>query len=290
MSSIEKIIEQLKQQSDDRVVVFDKPDVASTPSKTMKASTGNVIDVDFESLGKQGFLLPDETSTQLAEEYRMIKRPLLMNAFGKGAVPVENGNLISVASALPGEGKTFTSLNLAISMAMERDTTVLLVDTDVTNPSLSLLFGQEEAPGLMDVLANDDVDISDVILKTSVDKLRFIPAGQRNPHAAELLASKRMTRFAEEIAERYPDRIIIFDAPPILATSHSALVTNLAGQIVMVVEAGKTLQDKIKEALAQLSRDKVIGLVLNKSRKFIKHGYYGSYGSYGAVDKHEKPE
>ena len=293
MNNIEKIIEKLKSQEKSSDIV--KPvnnnlinDQQGLQNRKQLGSKNKneIIHLDKNYLKENGFLTEDDLNSKQAEEYRIIKRPLLMNAFGKGAVNIDKGNIITILSALPGEGKTFTAMNLAISLAMERNTTILLVDSDVTKPSLTKIFNMRDKPGLLDLLMDENLDIGDVISKTNIPKLRFIPAGRQNEHAAELLASRRMNEFVDEMSERYSDRIVLFDAPPMLATSHSSILAQLAGQILLVVESGKTLQDKIIEALSFIDNEKVIGLVLNKSRKMFAMDYYGAYGE--ATISHEK--
>lgn len=300
MSSIEKAVEKLKKlerSGGPRPLPVSSPDRKSnqpdnkTNTPVIHDNTENLsIDIQLDRLKNLGYISPENMSSQISEEYRIIKRPLLMNAFGKGAVPIENGNLVAVLSAIPGEGKTFTALNLSISISMEKDTTILLVDSDVTNPSLSRIFQTDSRPGLLDVLSGKVKNIGDVIHKTSIPSLSFIPAGTSNPYAAELLASESMYEFVREIANRYTDRIVIFDAPPVLATSHASILAQLAGQILVVVEAGKTLQSTIREAVSKINGDKVIGMVLNKSRETTHGGYYyGSYGHEAITKEYETP-
>jgi len=284
MNSIEKIIEKLKNQENASELVKPVNNIVNdqytfhAQKEVAKNNRTEKIELDKGFLKEKGFLTDDDLKTKKAEEYRLIKRALLNNAWGKGAVSIDKGNIITVLSALPGEGKTFTAMNLAISLAMERNSTVLLIDSDVTKPSLTNLFKCNEKAGLLDLLEDEQLDVGNVICKTNIPKLSFIPAGNQNDHAAELLASRRMSEFVEEIAERYPDRIILFDAPPILATSHSTILAQLAGQILLVVGAGSTLQANIIEALSFIEKDKVIGLILNKSRRMFTMDYYGSYG------------
>lgn len=297
MSSIEKAIERLKSKESDTS--------HQSPSKSLnkKKKSNNVknkstyskedivfndeihdnnkvLNVDTDKLKESGFICPDDMASQIAEEYRIIKRPLLLNAFGKGADSIENGNLIVITSAEPGEGKTFTALNLALSIAMEKNTTILLVDTDVTNPSLSKIFNLEKQPGLLDVLSDNSIDVGSIIHKTNIPTLSVVPAGRGNPHAAELLGSQAMREFVNEIVSRYTDRVVLFDAPPLLAASHTTILTHVSGQIMLVVEAGKTSQSKIQEAVSRIDRNKIIGTILNKSRNIHSGGYYGYYGSY----------
>ena len=233
--------------------------------------------IDFSALKHLGFMSPDDRRSRQAEEYRMIKRPLLNNAFGKEASLVERGNLIMVTSSMPGEGKTFTSINLAISMAKEQDFTVLLVDCDDVRRSTSKLLQVDNSIGLVDILEDPELDLSDAILSTSLPKLRVLPAGTNQEHSPELLAGERMQSLISEMSERYMDRIIIFDSPPLLATSQAIVLAQFMGQIIVVVEAGKTPLQAVQDSIAQLDRDKAIGMVLNKSPSVFKSDYYGEY-------------
>ena len=298
MSSIEKTIKRIKKLEDVKkqdipndnvtdknikkhVKQYSITNYEETTSNNDNVNNNKLLNIDIERLKDLGYICPEDMTSQIAEEFRIIKRPLLKNAFGKGAAPIENGNLIVITSAVPGEGKTFAALNLAISIAMERNTTILLVDTDVTNPSLSRIFHLENQAGLLDILSEKSVSVGDLIYKTNIPSLSIIPAGHKQPLAAELLASNHMHQFVNEIIERYEDRVVLFDAPPLLATSHANVLASIAGQIMIVVEAGKTLQSAIKAAVSKIDSDKVIGMILNKTRNVFKGGYYGYYGSYG---------
>lgn len=241
------------------------------------------IELNPEKLRASGLVTPDDERSQIAEEFRHIKRPLLLNAFGDGALQAHNRNLIMVTSARPSEGKTFTAVNLALSIALERERTVLLVDADVARPSVSRLLDFPGTAGLVDFLADQNRPLSHLILRTSVPKLRILPSGRRHAHSTELLASEIMSALVQELSQRYPDRIVLFDSPPLLATSEAAVLAGLMGQVVMVVEAGKTKHDELKEALALLDpQQQYVGMVLNKSSKpFGADYYYGSYKAYG---------
>ena len=228
----------------------------------------------------EGILTPDSPDGHLAEELRRIKRPLLDNAFGRSASLVDRGNLIVVTSALAGEGKTFMSLNLAMSIAMELDRTVLLVDADVKKATATRYLTEEPAVGLIDIVADPQADIGDAIVATNMPKLRVLPAGRDRANVAELLASGRMRRIADELAQRYDDRVVIFDTPPLLVTSESAVLANLVGQIVLVVEAERTTQSSVQQAVSVLDHNKAIGLLFNKSKTGAGGGYAYYYG-YG---------
>lgn len=184
------------------------------PSAPPKASVRKKVDINLDAIAGAGLLVPNATRSKMADEYRVIKRPLIANAMGKGVPRVPNGNLIMVTSALPGEGKSFTAINLAISIAMELDNTVMLVDADVARPSVLNMLGLPPASGLLDVVDQDSVDISDVLLRTNIEKLSLLPSGTQHQRATELLASAAMVRLLHDMANRYPDRIIIFDSPP----------------------------------------------------------------------------
>ena len=225
-----------------------------------------------------GMLTPGDSEKSIAEQFRRIKRPLLNNAFGLESTLVENGNLIMVTSALPSEGKTFVSVSLAISIAMELDKTVLLVDADMVKESATQLFSKTEELGLLDVIVEPHVHLEDVIIPTDVPKLSLLPAGKLRAKATELLASGNMKQITQELASRYEDRVILFDSPPLLVTSESSVLASLMGQIVMVVEAEKTTQKRVADAVAMLDENKPIGMLLNKSRAADGEGYY--YGYY----------
>jgi len=206
--------------------------------------------------------------TLLVEDFRIIKRPLIKRAFAEPAPGQPPGNLIMITSSLPGEGKTFCSINLAMSIAMELDHTVLLVDADVARPSVLRTLGLPAQRGLMDLLLDDKLDMADVMLRTNVNTLTILPAGSNNPRATELLASQAMTNFVYEIANRYPDRIVIFDSPPLLLTSEAHVLANHMGQIALVVEAEGTTQHAVKESLRQLEGCNNVNLIYNKTREF----------------------
>jgi protein-tyrosine kinase len=252
---------------------------AAPPAPDRPGGAGEV-EIDLARLKSRGYVIADGERSRVAEEFRIIKRPLLQNAFGRSASLVDHGNLIMVTSARSGEGKTWTALNLAISIAMEMDKTVLLVDADVGRARIHEELGTPMGPGLIDLLTDETLDVGDVILRTSLPKLRVIPMGRYHHHSNELLASQDMKRLTQELATRYHDRVVIFDTPPLLMTSEAAVLAGLMGQIVFVVEAQRTSQTRVKDALALLDANKPIGLVLNKTRHALGTDYY-NYGAYG---------
>lgn len=226
------------------------------------------VELDIKHMQEIGLVTAAGGRTMLVEDFRVIKRPLIKRAFTPRPPGEKPGNLIMVTSSLPGEGKTFCSINLAMSIAMELDHTVLLVDADVARPSVLRTLGLPAHAGLMDILLNDKLDMSDVMLRTNVDTLTILAAGTNSPRATELLASQAMSSFVYEIANRYPDRIVIFDSPPLLLTSEAHVLASHMGQIVVVVEAERTTQHAVKEALSQLEGLNNVNLVYNKTREF----------------------
>lgn len=256
------------------------PDAAQYP-------VSQKVNLDLLALGAQGFLTPDAPRSHIADQYRVIKRPLIKNAMGKGASTLNHANLIMVTSALAGEGKSFTSLNLALSIAAELDNTVMLVDADVARPSVLRMLGLPQGPGLLDVL-EDSVDMASVLLRTNIDKFTILPSGTPHARATELLASDAMSHLLDDMAKRYPDRIIIFDSPPLLLTTESRVLASHMGQIVVVVHAEKTLQSAVQQAVATIEACPVKMLLLNQASPNAKGGYGYEYGygygySYGDV-------
>ncbi len=235
------------------------------------------VDINLARLQQMGIVTQDGGRTSVAEDFRIIKRPLLRQALGTEGRAIKHGNLVIITSALAGEGKTHCAINLAMSLAMEMDHTVLLVDADVARPSVLKTLGLSNAPGLMDILLNDKLQLSDVILKTNVPTLSILPAGRSNKHATELLASQTMSTLLSDISSRYADRIVIFDSPPLLLTTEASVLAGQMGQVVLVVEAETTTQHAVKEALRQIESCENISLIYNKTREFPGGEYYGYY-------------
>jgi exopolysaccharide/PEP-CTERM locus tyrosine autokinase len=229
---------------------------------------------------------------RIRDEYRKVKRPLVSNAVGRSRLLVDRGNVILVTSSIPGEGKSYTSLNLALSMAQEMDNTVLLVDGDITRQGLSRSLGINGEEGLIDILGSDDKGIGDVMLHTDIPKLNVVSGGRmHNDYVAELLASQRMADLINELASRYSDRIVIIDGPPMLPTPQTQILAGLVGQVVFVIEAGKTPQALVTDALEQIPEDQAVGLILNKNEGLSSRGGYGygyGYGYYAADKEHPK--
>ena len=251
----------------------------AAPAKPRKTSTRKV-ELDLNRMRDMGMVTAAGGRTLLVEDFRIIKRPLIKRAFAEPDLGQPPGNLIMITSSVPGEGKTYCAINLAMSIAMELDHTVLLIDADVARPSVLRTLGLPAQRGLMDILLDDKIDLADVMLRTNVDTLSLLPAGTSTPRATELLASQTMKAFVYEIANRYPDRIVIFDSPPLLLTSEAHVLATHMGQIVLVVESETTTQHAVKESLRQLEGCSNVNLIYNKTREFpgIEETYDYHYG------------
>jgi len=252
----------------------DAPKTSEAPG-----ARSGLLQLDRNDLAARGFLCSAGERSTISDEFRHIKRKVINNAFGKASKTLENSNLVMISSSKPNEGKTFVSINMALSIAMEQDKTVLLVDADVLRPSINRELGIETTPGLIEYLLGKKSDISEVIYSTSIEKLKIIPAGEPHHLSNELLASDRMHELTKELSARYPDRIVIFDCPPLLGVTETNVLSSLMGQALVVVEESKTKLEDIKKATENLNEDLAIGLVLNKTIRSHKdaYGYYG-YG------------
>lgn len=231
---------------------------------------------DLDRLRTAGYLVPDQIRSKLAEEMRALKRPLLKTARASGNG--ERGALVMVTSGLPGEGKTFCSVNLAISMAMEIDTAVILVDADVVRPSVFSRLGiTDTPPGMLDYLTGDTDRLQDVLVETNVPKLLLMSAGRSNARSTELLASSAMDRMIEKLASDYADHIVIFDAPPLLLTTESTVLASKVGQVLVVVQSGNTSREVVQQSFAAVRNCPVVVSVLNKCEydsEVKRYGYY----------------
>ena len=252
------------------------PSLLTTPSPASRTTT-RYAEINLGQLAARGFVTPDMPTSQLADEFRVVKRPIIHNSLGKDGTRIRNRNLIMVTSAMPGEGKTFTAVNLAMSVAMEYNNTVLLIDGDVAHPSLPAVLGVPTEPGLLDLLTRDDLDVADALVRTNVDKLSILPAGSRQRRATELLASEQMARLLQELSSRYSDRLIIFDSPPLLATTEARVLATHMGQIIMVVAADTTTHHQLNQALATIENCEIVLMMLNKASKTDVGSYYGYY-------------
>jgi exopolysaccharide/PEP-CTERM locus tyrosine autokinase len=308
MSFIERAVEQLQQEKASvpageprqrAVAPPTEPRIEPTkpvpdrPGETVRAvpcRTDRRVTLDRSALRGPGLIAPENEERRLGEEYRLIKRPLLKAMSGEGAAP--QSNVIVVTSAVPGEGKTFTSVNLALSLALERNREVVLVDGDVAKRDITRLLKLDDEPGLLDAGGAEARDFEDTILRTDIPSLYVLPAGNQHVEATEILASERMTALIASLAAD-PRRIVLIDSPPLLVTSEAGVLASLAGQVVVVVKASETPQEIVLRAVEALPEDKAVSLVLNQvlsvpERSYGHYGYYGEYGSYGYGHKSDR--
>jgi receptor protein-tyrosine kinase len=259
--------------------------VAEPESKAVAGKPGSLLslEIDLASLEANGYVSLTNSRQLVNEEYRAIKRKVLNNAFGPLSSTLENSNVIMVSSPRPNDGKTFTAINLALSIALEQDKTVLLVDADVLRPSVMRELGVNFDKGLMEYLLGDVTSLSEVMYSTNVEKLKVIPAGKSHHLSTELLASEKMWETVQEFSRRYADRVVIFDTPPLLGINETAILANLAGQAVVVIKENSSKISDVNEAIKQLNPEMSKGFVVNQSTQSGEGaGYYGYYYSGNA--------
>ena len=239
----------------------------------------HALAIDQNALRAAGMLPPVHQEHEIAQQYRRIKRPLINNALGRGVAQLASGNLIMITSAVPAEGKTFMALNLAQSMRLEEDVTVLLVDGDFVNPRLTQILGLESRPGLLDLVKDPTLSAESVIVATDLPGLSFLPAGRQEANATELVASARMHQVVSRLGSDNSARLVLFDSAPLLVTTESQALAHFAGQVLLVVHADQTPQHVVFDALETLAEDKPVFLVLNQNTRHSHSGYYYEFGS-----------
>lgn len=254
----------------------------SVPVYNAPPVPGRVVAVDHAALAEAGFILPDAPPSALAEEFRIVKRQLLLSAIGgQGTEPVRDGRAILVASAEPDEGKTFCAVNLALSLAREKGIEVVLVDADFAKPEILSTLGVPGGPGLIDALCDPTIDIEACVIRTDLANLSVLPAGRQLNETNELLAADIMRTTFEKLLSNH-SRIVIFDSSPALAASTASVLAGLVGQTVMVVRADVTGENELRESLALLDRCEHVRLLLN-AVQLAPHGRrFGAYYGYGA--------
>lgn len=219
--------------------------------------------VDRALLAEAGMLAPGGPVTPLAEEFRLVKRQVIATAKRIERTDPDAARMILVCSGQPGDGKTFCAINLALSLAAERDVEVLLVDADFPKPDILPRLGLSAGPGLLDALADPAVMVEDCVLRTDVPQLSVLPAGPRGHDDTELLSSDRARAVLEQLLAADPSRIIVFDSPPALAASPAPVLSSLVGQVVLIVRADRSSESDLREAVALLDGCEEIQLLLN---------------------------
>lgn len=306
MSLVEKALQKLQSTRQAAAVpagIHEVPFVVGTVERREKASAGagphvavepairpsKFVRIDRDALRAAKLLPPEGESAEISDQFRAIKRPLIrrMTEFADVQPPPQ---LLMLSSALPGDGKTFTSINMALSMALERNFAVLLVDADMAKPHVTRMFGAEQEPGLLDVLQDPGRSIESVILGTDIPSLSLLPAGKQTSTATELLASERMREVATRLAALHQRGVVLFDTSPVLLTNEPRVLAPLMGQIVVVVKAGVTPQQALRDAVGLLGAEGRVSLVLNEAALSGPMGYYyGHRYGYGSVPKSIPP-
>ncbi len=286
MSLVEQAIARLRNQQ----AATPRPAMGSNASKAVmppplvdelhdSVKAADRMMIDLNALRAGGYLPELSKDRQFADQYRRIKRPLIEKALAgddSGGEP----RIIMIASAVPGDGKTFTSINLALSMALERDISILLVDSDVSKHHITDIFGLRQRKGLLDALTDESLDPEALVVHTSVRGFSILPAGTRVEGTAELVSSNRMRQIVTILCARNPRRILLLDSPPLLITNEGRALVKIAGQVVLVVRAGETPRHAVQAAIGMVDEKQAGGLILNDVKVGFTEGYYG-YGAYG---------
>ena len=295
MSKIQKALDAIRKTPSSTDAELSRPTVRTRSQESADGSPLNgdeivpkrSVEIDINALAAETGLFPArKDAEQISEQFRRIKRPVLQIAFDEN-FPVDadgHSNIIMMVSAMPGAGKSFCAFNLAYSIAFERDFGSVLVDADVLKPGLSRALGLQDEPGLTDYLIDPSIEIEDVLVATDLHGILVLPAGYKHPEATELLASRRMRNLASTLSERFANRAVIFDTPPLLLTNEAQVLAGIAGQLVFVIEARKSSQDSVVRAVSLLDRSKPVNAILNKSRSASGSGYHSDdYGYYPSI-------
>ncbi len=284
MSLVEQAIARMRQAGGDKVAAPTLMPESVAPSEdraATAASSTKRLTVDLDSLRAQSYLPEERLDRRFADYYRQIKRPLIEKALAAPATATGlDPRVIMLSSALPGDGKTFTSINLALSIARERDLSVLLIDADMPKPQVSEIFGVRSEPGLTDALDDENLRIESLLMVTNIRGLSILPAGRAVDGVSELLTSERMRQLLAALTTDNPRRLILLDSPPLLVTSEARALLKVAGQAILVVRAGQTPQHAIREALELFDERQAGGIVLNHGYVAQSEEYYG-YAQYG---------
>ena len=249
---------------------------SETIERVVHVPTSELLKTNIEDITASPYLVAlSDPHSPITEEYRKLKSKLVQLTQMGGFQ-----NTLMITSAMAGEGKSITSLNLAITMAQEYDHTVLLVDADLRKPTLHKYLGIKPLLGLSDVLTKG-VDIGDVLVQTGIGKLVFLPSGGSLANPVELFLSKKMKDLVHELKHRYADRYIIFDTPPILPFAEVQSIATIMDGVVFVVREGHAPLNAIKEAMSLLKNTKMFGVVYNDAQvSRDRQNYYYNYRNY----------
>jgi receptor protein-tyrosine kinase len=236
------------------------------------------IRLDFRALRQNGMITPDNMTSAISNEFRGIKRKLLQKVRDPKTRLAVN-NLIMITSSLPGEGKTFSSINLALSLAAEKGLHVLLIDADIIRPSVGNMFVSPPQEGLTELLNGTIGNVSDVLCRcVDIPNLSVIFSGNPKSGSPELISSSQMVNLCRELSNRYPDRVIVLDTPPVLASSEAAILASYVHQVIMVVSADQTDKHQLRTSLEAVSSCQNINLLFNKAPNWNEAEYQSYYG------------
>ncbi|WP_448657401.1 AAA family ATPase [Sphingomonas sp. CJ99] len=253
------------------------PAPASPAARPVARTVRRRVAIDRERLADHGLLVPDAPVDVLAEEFRLAKRQVLLTARKVADADDARARMVLISSARPNEGKTFCAINLAISLAAEKDVEVLLVDADFAKPDVPGRLGVDAGSGLLDALADPAFDVESCILDTDIANLTLLPAGTLRANDTELLASNHAHALLHGLAMADPRRIVIFDSPPALAASPASVLALNVGQTLIVVRADRTTEGDLRETVALLDGCDQLQLLIN-SVTFQRSGpRFGSY-------------
>jgi Mrp family chromosome partitioning ATPase len=262
--------------------VVSEPQVAAAPAPAAIID-GASHPVDREHLRRHGFIVPEGSVTATLEEFRIVKRQMLLHAADlRRQGGADRAQRVLICSPHPGEGKTYCAVNLALSIAAEKESEVLLVDADFANPSVLSALGLPGGRGLMDALADPSLDVTELVLGTDIPGLKVLPAGDATTSDSEYLSSSRTASVLDRLTENTPHRIVIFDSPPALAASPAAELAQYVGQALVICRADRTGQQSLEDAISLLSGCPNIQLLLNAANFSPSGRRFGAYYGYGA--------
>ncbi|HYD11926.1 MAG TPA: hypothetical protein VEC11_03670 [Allosphingosinicella sp.] len=243
---------------------------------------GEVAEINRDVLAANGFIVPGAPMNAIAEEFRLLKHTLLSDIAAARRQTEEQRRTVLVCSSQPKEGKTFSAINLALSLAGEKELEVLLVEADFLKPDALAKLGIAGGPGLVDALLDNDSDPEAFVIRTDVPGLSVLPAGAKTNNVPELLASDRCREVLAKLAGNQR-RIILFDSPPVLMASHAIVLAGLVGRALVVVRADQTTEADLREAIGLLQGCE-ISLILNGAGLAVTGRKFGSYDGYGHED------
>jgi protein-tyrosine kinase len=282
LSLIENSLERLRRAAsatrDSRATPVTLPSVVRTEPSGVPESrpVHRTIAIDTGKLRAEGYLPEAAEQRRFADYCHRIKRPLIDRALATGGP--DNLRVALISSALPGDGKSFIALNLAFSMARERDISVLLIDGDLPRARITRALGLQSEKGLLAALRDDHLDAESLVLDTDVPRFQVLAAGGPVDDVAELIASARMQEIMTRLLAQDPRRLVLLDSAPLLVSSEARALTRIPGQIVLVARADRTPRQALIEAIGQVERKKLLGIVLNDAPDVGAGGYYDYYG------------